>query len=166
MAKALFVIAPKDFKDPEYYTPKEILENAGVEVTTASLKEEAVSVDGKVQKVDVLLEDVNTDYDVIIFVGGAGASAYFDNAKAHELAKEMTKDGKVIAAICIAPSTLANAGLLEGRNVTSFPSQENNIKAKGANYTAEAVTVDGKIITAMNPAAAEEFGNEIVKALS
>jgi protease I len=80
------------------------------------------------------------------------------------LAKEFNKDGKVVSAICIAPSILANAGILNGKKATSFPSQRNNINAVGT-YTGTPVEVDGKIITGNGPQAAKDFGKKIAEAL-
>lgn len=166
VAKALFIIAPENFKDEEYFTPKSVLEANNIEVVTASLETEATSVGGKKQRADILLDQATTDYDAIVFIGGAGASVYFDNPKAHSLAKEFNNQGKIVAAICIAPSTLANAGVLEGKKATVFPSEKDNLEDKGTTYTGDDVTVDGNIITANGPAAAEEFGNKIVEKLT
>ncbi len=166
MAKALFIVAPNNFKDEEYFTPKEVLEENGIKVVTCSLKPEAVSVKGKKAKVDVLLDKATSDYDAIVFIGGPGASIYFENAKAHGLAKEFNNKGKIVAAICIAPVTLANAGVLEGKEATVWNGDYvGNLEEKGATYTGEDVTVDGNIITANGPGAAEEFGNKLVEAL-
>ena len=71
----------------------------------------------------------------------------------------------LLAAICIAPSILANAGLLEGKKVTSYSSEASNIKSKGANYTSRPVEQDGKIITADGPGSAKAFGKAIAEAL-
>ena len=166
MAKALFIIAPENFKDEEYFTPKNILEQNNIQVITASLQQEATSVAGKKQNIDILLDQATTEYDAIVFIGGGGASVYFDNTKAHSLAKQFYEQGKVTAAICIAPVTLANARILQGKKATVFSSEKNNLEQKGAEYTGEPVTVDENIITANGPAAAEEFGNKIVEKLS
>ncbi len=163
--KILMVIAPSQFRDEEYYEPKDILEGYDAKITTCSLNDEAISSSGKRQKIDVLLDDVKGEYDAVIFVGGVGSSIYFNNGKAHELAKNFNNGGKIVAAICIAPSTLANAGLLSGKNVTSFPSERGNLESRGAKYTGEDVTVDGNIITANGPKAARQFGEEIAKKL-
>lgn len=166
MAKALFIIAPADFKDEEYFVPKRVLEENGIESATCSSSSQAKSVGGKIVKPDILLSKGTTDYDAIIFVGGAGARAYFNDKKAQQLAKGFNSQGKIVAAICIAPSILANAGILEGKRATSFPSEQDNIKSKGAVYTDEDVTVDGNIVTANGPRAAEEFGKKIVEMLN
>lgn len=82
MAKsAVIIIAFEGFRDEEYVEPKKILEKAGIEVTTASSKVGIAK--GKLGisvKVDISLKEVNIlDYDAIIFVGGPGSYAYFDD---------------------------------------------------------------------------------------
>lgn len=163
MTKALFVIAPKDFKDVEYLTPKQILADGGVETITASLEKQAIGIDGAKIEVDLLLDEVNEIYDAIIFIGGPGSKIYFENTKAHELIKKHNQEGKIIAAICIAPTILANAGILQGKKATIFPGFDKNLK--DANYTGEKVTVDNNIVTASDPTAAGLFGLELLKKL-
>jgi len=164
--RVLMVIAPKDFKDEEYYIPKGILESSGATVITCSTLNEATSVDGKKQKADILLEEADANYDAVVFVGGPGARGYFDNEDAINLARNFYNTGKIVAAICAAPGILANAGLLDGKKATGFPSVEELLKSKGADYTGSSVEIDGKIITGKDPNAAEEFGNKIVENLS
>ncbi len=165
--RAVMVIAPSDFRDEELFQTKEVLETAGVEVKIASSATgEITGSRGGKATPDIALSEVNAaDYDAVVFVGGGGASAYFNDATAQNLAKDAASKGRVVAAICIAPSILANAGLLEGKRATAFSSEQSNLETKGATYTGEAVTVDGKIITADGPAAARDFGAAIVNAI-
>lgn len=166
MVKVLFVIAPKNFKDEEYYTPKDILEKSNIKVVTTSNIMEAISVNGKKQGVDILLDKINiNEYNGVVFVGGPGASVYFNDRKAISLAKDFFESNKLTAAICIAPSILANAGVLNGKRATAFPSEKNNLENKGAIYTNETVTVDGNIVTGNGPGAAKEFGKRILELL-
>ncbi len=164
----LMIIAPENFRDEELMEPKDVLENAGVEVTIASKgTSSAKGSYGAVVSVDRDLSEVNVDeYDAVVFVGGSGSSVYFEDETAHNIARSAYEKGKVLAAICIAPSTLANAGLLEGRKATSFPSEQENLEEKGAEYTGANVEADGRIITGSGPHAATEFGQKIVEALS
>lgn len=165
--KVLIVLAPDKFRDEEYFIPKQILESYGVKVITTSKEKEAVSViERKKVTVDVLLKDVTADYDAIIFVGGPGSAGYFNDKTALDLTKEAYEKGKIVAAICIAPSILANAGILEGKKAAAWPSEGKNLKAKGADYTGKPVTQDGKIITANGPDAAKEFAETIAKELT
>ena len=168
MARALMVIAPKMFRDEEYEVPRHILEASGVEVTVASTR--AGTCTGKlgaVANADVALSDaLGTPWDAVVFVGGPGASVFFDDPIAHEIARSAAVRGAVVSAICIAPSTLAHAGLLTGRRATAFPSQEDDLVRFGAIWTGEPVTLDGRIITANGPEAAEEFGQALARALA
>jgi protease I len=164
--KVLMVIAPADFRDEEYFDTRKILEDAGNKVTVVnSTGQASKSMFGKIVKPDKAIHDVNAkDFDAIIFVGGSGSSVYFDNQHALNLAREFSKSDKIVAAICMAPSILANAGILNGKRATAFPSEKNNINAVGT-YTGKLVEIDGKIITGNGPQAAKEFGKKIADAL-
>ena len=166
--KAVMVIAEKNFRDEELFEPKKILEAEGVKVIVASTSFNTARgmLGGKV-KPDMLLSEIKVDdYDAIIFVGGSGASQYWNDSLAHNIAKEAVEKNKVLGAICIAPVTLANAGVLTGKKATVWPSEKGKIEAKGAIYTGESVQIEGKIITAEGPQAARRFGEAIAKALS
>lgn len=168
MPKILMIIAPEKFKDPEYYTPRAVFEKAGFTVETASTVHEAVSSDvGKIQKTDLLLDDVNAEnYDAVVFVGGSGAEFYFDLPIAHQIAQDFYEADKIVSAICAGPAILAHAGLLQGKKVTCYPSREEEVTERGGLLQKEPVVSDGKIITANGPLAAEEFGQTIVNALT
>lgn len=167
MKKAVMIIAPENFRDEEFFEPKQILEKCGVEVKVASttLDFAAGKLGAKV-KPDMLLSDIDVkEFDAVIFVGGAGAGCYFDDVKAHNLIKDALKGNRIVAAICVAPVILARAGVLNGKRATVFSSEEKEIKSAGAKYSGRPVERDGNIITAAGPFAADEFGKEIVKAL-
>jgi protease I len=165
--KALLIIASQKFRDEEFLRPKKILEEGGVEVTVASSSlTTATGMLGAKVKPDILLEDVKVDdYDAVVFVGGSGASEYWNSTLAHSIAREAEEKGKLLCAICIAPVTLANAGLLRNRRATVFGSEIGKLKAKGAVYTAAGVEKDGRIITGQGPEYASEFGRAILGAL-
>lgn len=165
--KAVLIVAPANFRDEELFHTKEILDDAGVETYVASKGVRiAKGAYGRNSDVDLELTklDVN-DYDAIIFIGGSGTTVYLNDSTAHRIAKEALENGKVLAAICMAPSILANAGLLRDVNATSFSGEEKNLRTRGAHYTGELVTVDGMIITGNGPEAAYEFGKAIVEKL-
>lgn len=163
----LMIIAHQNFRDEEYQEPRQLFEARGAKVTVASSSlEVAKGMLGAQVKPHLLLKDVTVDdYDAIVFVGGSGAQEYWDDPVAHAVAQEAVAQGKVLAAICIAPATLAKAGVLQGKKATVFSSEVKTLEAGGANYTGASVERDGLIITANGPKAAAEFAEEIVKAL-
>ncbi|GAH23498.1 unnamed protein product [marine sediment metagenome] len=165
--KALMIIAERNFRDEELLEPKKILEDREIKVTIASTSlQDSRGMLGATVKPDLLLSSVKVqDYDVIIFVGGGGASQYWNDPLAHSIAQKAVQKDKILGAICIAPVTLANAGVLSGKKATVFSSEIGKLETKGATYTGKPVQVEGKIITGEGPQSAEQFGETIVKAL-
>jgi protease I len=167
MKKVLMVVAPVDFRDEECMEPKKVFEEKGFQVTIASNLnpgDEAKGMLGGRIIVDINIKDIKTDqYDAIVFVGGSGSTVYFNNKVALKIAKDAYEKGKIIGAICIAPSILANAGVLKGKRATSYPSERQNLTKKGAMYIEEPVVVDGNVVTANGPKSATSFGKEITK---
>lgn len=165
--KVLMIIAQEGFRDEEFFEPRDILIKNGIEVKVASqeMKMAHGKLGGSVMP-DLTVSDADVDdFEAVIFVGGPGAAVYLDDPIAHKLAKDFYAAGKIVAAICMAPSILANAGLLENKKATAFPNEKANLKAHGANFTGAMVEVDGKIVTACGPEAAKEFGEKIVELL-
>ena len=161
----LMVVAPEMFRDEEYIEPKIVLEDGGLLVRTASNRYGQVfSKAGMRVIAERTLEEADpAEYEAVVFVGGAGAQVFFDDPDAHAFAKTLHDAGKVVAAICIAPSILAHAGLIEGNTVTAFESQEDDLVAHGAMFTGNPVEVDGQIVTANGPEAATAFGEAVLK---
>ena len=161
------IIAPQNFRDEELIHTREELERAGGKVTVASMTtDSAKGMFGAIAQPDITLEQINVDnFDAIVFVGGSGSEIYFDNPKAQNIAKEAHSKNKLLTAICIAPSILANANLLQGKRATVWAGDKyiNILRSKGANYTGESVTQDNRIITANGPEAARQFGRAIVE---
>ncbi|NIA06329.1 MAG: DJ-1 family protein [Actinobacteria bacterium] len=165
--KVLMIIASDKFRDEELFESRDILNQAGARITVASSKVGTVTgmLGGTAQvSLDIKQADA-ADYDAVIFVGGSGASEYFNDPTAHKIATDAAASGKVVAAICIAPSILANAGLLEGKKSTCYVSQKANLLSKQADYTGNSVEVDGNIITADGPNSSIAFGQAVLKAL-
>lgn len=168
--KIAMIIAFRDFRDEEYFIPKEILEKAGAEIKTASTeKGTAIGADGGEANIDFLIEEINpANFDAIIFVGGPGALRYLDNEKSYQLAQQTLRADRILSAICIAPAILAKAGVLQGKKATVWSSPLDKsavkiLKEKGAIYQSESVVVDGKIVTADGPGAAKDFAQAIIK---
>lgn len=167
--RIVMIIAPQNFRDEELLYTREELELEGGDVTVASSATGTVTgMFGVTAKPDITLDQISVDdYDAIVFVGGSGSEAYFNNITAINIAQEAHSKNKLLTAICIAPSILANANLLQGKRATVWAGDKyiNILRTKGANYTGESVTQDGQIITANGPEAARQFGKTIVQNL-
>ncbi|MBI5574107.1 MAG: DJ-1/PfpI family protein [Elusimicrobia bacterium] len=168
MKKVVMIIAKDGFRDEEYFQPKEILVKSKVEVVTASSsKGTAKGMLGADAFVDISINEIDVkNYDAVVFVGGVGSSEYWDNATAHKIAQGTIKWNKILAAICIAPVTLARAGLLKNKKATVFSSEADELKESGAIYTGKNVEIDGNIVTASGPQSAKEFGKKILEILN
>jgi protease I len=126
--------------------------------------EKATGMKGARVSPDVLLENVDAaDFDAVVFIGGQGASEYWNSDQAHQIAQEAVQAGKVVAAICLAPVTLAKAGLLKGKKATVWASESKTLEEEGATYTGAPVEIDGNLITGSGPEAAQEFGEAVAE---
>lgn len=168
MKKAVMIIASSNFRDEELLVPKDALEKAGVAVTIASdCLCKARGAKGALVQTDMVYSDINVDdFDAVVFIGGSGASRYWDDPEAHRICRQSLEKNKVLAAICIAPVTLARSGVLDGKEATVFSSEaaalsENNVKYQQK----DVVVASGRIVTASGPQAAGKFAQEILREL-
>ena len=111
---------------------------------------------------DALIADVNFDeLDGIVLPGGMpGTLNLGANETVNAVIKKFAEEGKLVAAICAAPSVLGAAGILEGRHATCHPGFEE--KLIGATCLEDAVVIDGHIITSRGMGTAVDFGLAIV----
>jgi protease I len=166
-SKILMIIAHDNYRDEELEVPLQAFKSNGMDVKIASTSlNPARGMLGGSARPDILLGDVDIDaFDAVIFVGGSGASCYWSDKKAHEIARAVLARNKILGAICIAPVTLANAGVLDGKKTAVWPSEGKRLKAKGAVLSAAGVEIDGNIITASGPASAQAFADAIISRL-
>ncbi|MDD5112055.1 MAG: DJ-1/PfpI family protein [Candidatus Altiarchaeota archaeon] len=169
--KALMILSPKNFRDEEYRTPALKLERAGITVHVAGpTSGPYTGMLGKVVTPDLTLDQVNVDdYSAIVVIGGSGSKDYlWSNNKLISIINEAFKKNKTIAGICMSAPVLAKAGVLKGKNATTFASGEcvRLLQWNGANYIKKGVVVDGKIVTAEGPTNADEFADAIIATLS
>ena len=166
--KAVLIAAKEGFHDEELFGTMRALANARVQTAVAS------SITGPIRgslggmtEATMLVGAINVDEcDAVIFVGGPGATEYFGDPVALGVAREAVNKGKVVAAISIAPTILANAGVLNGVRTTSFLSERERLQRAGAVYTGVPVERDRLIITASSPMATAQFGIAIADALA
>jgi protease I len=168
--RVLMVIAPSDFNEDELKIPKQVFEEKGAEVLVGCKgTKEAKGVRGMKIKPDLDIRGAKvSDLDAVVFVGGNGVEKHklYEDEAYLKLAKDAYKKGKVIGAICVAPKILAGAGILEGKDATAYRSAASYLKSHGAHFTGKAVEVDGKIVTAEGPRAAEKFAERISELLT
>lgn len=168
--KILMVIAPEEFRDEELNIPRHLFQARGMHVDVAStVLGEAKGMLGAKELIHLSLQTISSkDYDAILIVGGMGSPKHlWHNLQLHEIVRCAKVECKVIGAICLSGAALAHAGLLHGKKATVYETPEalEALKAGGAYYTAEPVTVDGYVITANGPEAAEAFGQAVLKVL-
>jgi protease I len=161
--RALLVIY-EHFQQREFDIPRGILEDLGAVTTVASSSLDVLTGSGGAKvRPALLLSDVHAgDYDAIIFVGGTQYE--MNDPEAQRVAQEAVSGDRVVAAICIAPMTLAKAGLLEGKRVTAALNPA-VLEPYGAIHSGTSVERDGLIITADSPGSSREFGQTIAAAM-
>ncbi len=169
--KVLMVVAPMNFRQEEYLETRKALEEAGYVCEVASTElEPSFSMDRSVRVVpDSTIRDALSrldSCDAVVFVGGSGAKVLWTDPAALELAAEAYSRGRIVAAICIAPVILANAGLLRGRRFTCWPSVVPLVQRRGGVYAeGRGVVRCGRILTAAGPRYAALFGEALVAML-
>ncbi|TDA32442.1 MAG: DJ-1 family protein [Hadesarchaea archaeon] len=167
MMKALVFLAP-GFEEIEAMTIVDLLRRGGVEVVTAGLETPVEGSHGVKVLPDKKLEEVRVEeFDAVICPGGyPGYENLKKNQRVLEMVKEAAQRNKIVAAICGAPSVLAEAGVLKGKKGTIYPGMEAELKKAGGKPSKGLVVVDGKVITSMGPATAFAFALELLKRLA
>ncbi len=167
----LIAIAPDKFRDEELAEPRAALEKAGIGYDIASTRRgTCTGMLGAKVTATLSFEEIDPKkYDGLVVVGGSGAQDYlWEDDVLVELAKFFRQSAKPVAAICLAPVVLANAGILKGRKATYFHSPKSffEMKRGGAVLVDKPVVNDDRIITANGPAAAREFADTVVRVLT
>ncbi len=131
MMKVLVFIA-EGFEEIEALTVVDILKRADIQCDMCSItsNKEVIGAHNISVKADKILEDIKaTEYSALVIPGGMpGATNLRDNNKVINLVKEFNKDKKLIAAICAGPIVLSKANIIKGKEVTSYPGFENDLK--------------------------------------
>lgn len=150
MSKAVIFFAP-GLEECEGLLCVDILRRAGVDVTIAAVGGERTVRSARQVNVvaDALAEELDySAFDAVILPGGIPG---VHNLQASETVRNacirMAADGKIVAAICAAPTVLAAFGLLKGKRATVYPGMDETLTAAGAEYTGLPLSVDGNIIT-------------------
>ncbi len=173
MTKRVMILATNGFEQSELMKPKANLEDAGFETTVVSLEKgditgwndknwgDSVSVDKTVDEVTDC-----SGYDALLLPGGQmNPDILRMNERAVAIVREFAMAKKPIAAICHAPWLLAEADLVKGKTVTSWPSIRTDLKNAGANVVDEEAAIDGNLITSRNPDDIPAFSKALIEML-
>jgi 4-methyl-5(b-hydroxyethyl)-thiazole monophosphate biosynthesis len=164
MAPRVLCLLVDGFEEIETVAPVDLLRRAGAEVTVASLSGETLVTGrcGIVLRTDTVLGgDAADGYDLLLIPGGPGVKALRADGRPARLAQAFVGTGRPVAAICAAPTVLADAGLLCGRFTAHYSVHEELPSALGE----ERVVEDGLIITSRGAGTAIEFGLTLVRRL-
>jgi protease I len=167
MVDILIIIPPERFRDEELFHTREELEKAGHSIQIASTHVGTCpgSRGGQAEAVLTLDQVITDEFEAVVFVGGGGSKLLYNNLAAQSIARDMYLQGKVVAAICLAPVILANAGLLKNKKATVAGTEARTVEALGATYMGPGVFVDGRIVTANAPKASRLFGKTIAETM-
>ncbi len=168
--KRVAIIAAYMVEQVELVEPRKALEEAGAETHLISLKP------GEIQgfnhfdpadklKVDRAIEEVDaSDYDALLIPGGVGNP---DQLRGDENVVSFVRDffeaGKPVAAICHGPWVLVEAGVVRGRNVTSWPTLQTDIRNAGGTWVDEQVVVDQGLVTSRKPDDIPAFNDKMIE---
>ena len=171
-SRRILVMATDGFEQSELEVPLERLQDAGADIDIASI--EMGDITGWVEddwgdeiEVDLKISDVDiANYDALILPGGQiNPDLLRVNEDAISLIRDFAATGKPVAAICHAPWLLIEAGLANGRRLTSYKSIRTDVANAGAIVVDEAVVVDGNLITSRCPDDLTAFCDAIIEAL-
>lgn len=168
MASVLVPIA-EGCEELEAVTIIDLLRRAGIKVVSAGLRAGPVTASrGVVLLPDTTLDEaLGHDYDMLVLPGGGpGAEALNNDERILGLLRDMAAAGRYTAAICAAPKVLAKAGLLNGRQATSYPGFLDKTPAPDMHYRSEAVVQDGTVITSRGPGTAMDFSLALIEILA
>ena len=170
----VMIVAPTQFRDEEFTIPYAIFDKYGADIVVASTKKGyAQGTFGHKIDVTCTLDDIDINrFHAVIFVGGAGVPQLRSSERALELAREALKKS-VVAAICWAPTILAKAGVLAGKQATVWLGDDSEYGVStdkilidaGAHFIENPVIVDGNLVTANGHAASAQFAEAVVACL-
>jgi protease I len=164
------VLATDGVEQVELDRPWQALEEAGAEPELVSLGSGTITAYNHIDKgdtktVDAVVSTADPDaYGALVLPGGV-INGDFVRADADAVAfvRAFFEAGKPVAAICHAPWVLAEADVVKGRRMTSWPSLQTDLRNAGAEWVDEEVVVDGNLVTSRNPDDLDAFSAAIVE---
>jgi protease I len=165
-----FLVATEGIEQVELTEPWAAVEQAGGTPKLLSLESGEVQAFNHLDKadtfkVDAVVADADpTSYDGLVLPGGvANPDALRTDDDAVAFVRDFVESDRPVAAICHAPWTLAEAGVLRGRRLTSWPSLQTDLRNAGAEWVDEEVVVDGRLVTSRKPDDLPAFNEAMVE---
>ena len=172
MPKRVMIRATDGFEQSELEKPRENLQQAGFDTVVVAPHDGQIKgwqhTDwGTPVDVDLTLDEAEeADFDALLLPGGQiNPDKLRMEEKAVQLVREFCDAGKPVAAICHGPWLLAEADVIEGKTVTSWPSIRTDLSNAGANVVDQEVVQDGQLITSRKPDDIPAFSEALIKAL-
>src|SRR4051794_15038909 len=170
-----FLVAPEGIEQVELTEPWKAVEQAGGTPKLVSTEPGEVQAFNHLDKADTFPVDATVDdagsYDALVLPGGVANPDFLrTQPNAVAFARSFFDAGKPVAAICHAPWTLVEAGVLNGRRLTSWPSLQTDIRNAGAEWVDEEVVVDltgaSPLVTSRKPDDLKAFNGKLVEVFS
>jgi len=167
-----FLVAMEGIEQVELTEPWKAVKDAGATPVLISTDSGEVQAFNHLDKGDSFPVDVRVseasvaDYDALVLPGGvANPDALRTDTDAVSFIRQFVESGKTVAAICHAPWTLIEAGVVRGRHLTSWPSLHTDLTNAGATWEDREVVIDDNLITSRNPDDLPAFNRELTAAL-
>ena len=165
-----FLVAAEGIEQVELTGPWQAVEDAGGTPRLLSPKPGQVQAFNHLDKADTFdVDEAVGDadpaaYDALVLPGGVANPDQLRTDKgAIDFVRAFVDSGKPVAAICHAPWSLIEAGVLDGRTVTSWPSLQTDVRNAGGTWVDEEVVVDGNLVTSRKPDDILAFNAKLVE---
>lgn len=168
--KRVAILATDGVEQIELLEPRKALDAAGATTSVVSLESGSIQgfnhdKHGDMINVDTVLGSTSaSDFDALLLPGGvANPDKLRTVPAAVDFVRAFFEAGKPVAAICHGPWLLIEADVVDGRNVTSWPSLHTDLENAGANWTDSEVVTDHGLVTSRNPGDIPAFNKKMIE---